>query len=348
MLVLSLLVAGAADVTRLPDQVEVRFGYGGLTDNGRLVEGDLDVADRRVTEHGMRLDAGFSPMPGLAITAGVELTASWAWRYFNARTMLLEPVNGGGSYVGSPDPEEGAPPVEVGGSGLVGIWVGAVLVPFHEDYARRQRASWRLEVGFRTGSSRSNRWTVREGAGRGAGPGGSALRVAGAFSRRTGQAEPYATFSHRAESPVTVDVVDEQGLGATLDLRPASVTEIRGGCELHADDTDAVSIDLWIGARYHSPERIPSGLLLPNALDSAKTIAVTHSDRVVGLGGLAFHLQFAPFLRLSTGVAARYTIPHTQEHVFAAETSADTMGAEWYAALIAGFGSQKPDPPGDL
>lgn len=341
MFLASLLVAQAADVTHLPDMVEAGVSYAGSLDSGRLSEGDVEVADRRVSEQGMRLDASFSPTPGIAFTAGVELTAAWSWRYHGARTMLLEPVDGGGSYSASPDPEEGAAPVEVKGSGLTGVWLGAVLVPFHELYEREQRVSWRVEIGYRTGSRASNRWTVREGAGRGGGPGGSALRVAGAFSRRTGLAEPYIRFQHQAENPVTVDVLDEQGRGATMDLKPASVTEIRGGCELNTGDTDALALDFWVGARYHGPERVPSGLLLPNVLDASTTIAVTHSDRIAGLGGVGFHLSFAPYVRASAGIAVRYTLPHTQEHLYAVETSPDTVGAEWYARITGGFGSKQ-------
>ncbi|MCB9671776.1 MAG: hypothetical protein H6734_20020, partial [Alphaproteobacteria bacterium] len=249
---LTLLSAAlAADLTRMPDASHAEIGavYAGSIESGRIVEGDLTVADRRFQQHDMLFTLAFAPVKGLAITAAGDLTAAWSYKYFNARTMLLEPVEGGGSYLGSEEPVDGNTPVVREGSGLNGIWVGAALAPFSEAYAKNHRVTWRVDVGYRSGSARKNRWTVVDG-GRGAAPGGSAFRVMGAFSRRTGVSEPYIRASWQAESPVEVDVVDEGGLGGTLALKPASIAEIRGGCELHSSEGDEISVDVWVGARY--------------------------------------------------------------------------------------------------
>lgn len=336
-----LSVAGAADVTRMPDaqHVEAGFHYDGYVESGTLQEQGIAIADRTYREHGMELRAAFAPTAGLSLMVGVELTPTWGTAFTNTRQMLLEPVDGGGSYLDSPLLDG---TVEVGGSGLDGLWLGASIAPFSEAYAKRHRITWRIDGAVRTGSKKSNRWRVQNG-GRGSSPGGTAFRITGAFSRKTGVSEPYVRASYQSEGTVTVDVLDEAGLGAPLDLSPASTAEIRGGCELSPSETGDLSIDLWGGILYRTPENLPSGILLPNVLDSAKLIPITHSDTLTARVGMGFHIRMADFLRASLGAHAAYVVPHTQEHLFDVETSWDTFGAGWNAKLVGTFGVGSAD-----
>jgi hypothetical protein len=332
-------MALAADLTQMPDalEVEAAVAYQGTSENAGLVEADTRVADRRYRAHAMQLRAGFAPARGIAFHVAADVTVDWMYTFTNHRTMQLEPVDGGGTYLDAPVIEA---PVGVGGSGLNGIWFGASLAPFSERYAKFHRITWKLDLAVRTGSARDNRWTVDNG--RGGGPGGTAVRFGAAFSRRTGVSEPYVAGSYQHEGAVEVDVRDEQGRGALLQLDPPSIAELRGGCELHTE-TDLLAVDVWIGVRATTPAQIPSGILLPDVLDSAKTIAVTHSDHVAGQAGLNLHVAFAPFLDTSLGVFGRYTVPHRQEHVFPVRTDTDAVTIGWTADLVARFGVGKSD-----
>lgn len=335
MLNLLLPFAHAADLTVMPDAMEaqVSFGYTGFTEDTGLSEAGIRIADRSHREHTMTFAAAFAPTKGVALHVAGDLAASWNTTFTNHRQMLLEPVDGGGSYL---DGEVLDTPVVLEGSGLNGIWFGVSLSPFSEAYAKHHRVTWKLDLAARTGSKKSNRWTVD--GNRGGGPGGSAFRVAGAFSRRTGASEPYVAASYQNEGSVEVQVIDEQGLGGLLDLDPANIADLRGGVEVHTSASDSFTIDLWGGARYTTPEQIPSGLLLPSVLPSAKTIAITHSDTLAAQFGLNLHVTFASFLRGSLGGFGRFTVPHTAEHVFPVSTTTDALTLGWTAKLVGTFG----------
>lgn len=336
-MLLLLASAGAAEVTTMPDRLggalEVR--YRGQVEFGSLLEGTQVVSKRQIQEHHVDAKLEFSPLAGAALVVGLEGTAAWKWSYPSARTMVLEPVDGGGSYeFGEPDPD--APPYERKGSGVAGVWLGAAFSPFSERLFPKQRASWRFDVGVRPGNKKSNRWTVGQNGQRGASMGGNAVRLSGAFSQRSGLAEPYVRAVYQNEGKVTVALADEDGPRApAFTVKPASWVEVIGGTSIlgNKDSPGTTSFDIHVGATYRTWEDLPSGMLLPNVLDAAKTIPSTHSETISGLVGMGTWLAFGKNVGMSLGARFVYTVPNRQEHLFDVTTSPDTFGVQWHAAL---------------
>ncbi|MEZ4321423.1 MAG: hypothetical protein R3F61_28385 [Myxococcota bacterium] len=342
------MTASGAEVTWMPDRLSgaATLRYGGRYERGYLEEQGIRISERRLTEHHVDLGVQFAPVPGAAVTVDLAMTPSWLWRYPNARQMLLEPVDGGGSYVFSPDPVD-AEPVDVKGGGIEGVWLGLALAPFSEAFDLGQRVTWRFDVAYRTGNKSNNRWTFVDGK-RGGGPGGSALKVQGAFSRRGGSAEPYVRGSFVKENKVTVDLTDGQGntIATGLELQPASTAEILGGTEVISSDRDGTrtAMDFQLGFRYRTWEDVPSGLLLPNVIEASKTIPVTHSESLQGLATMGLNLVFSDIVRTTTGARFEYTVPHTQEHVYDVQTSPDTFGVGWYFSITGTLGPDDLSP----
>lgn len=331
-----ILAASAAEVTEIPGPIggSIELQYRGQLQFGGLVEGTERIAERRVQEHHLDATLEFSPFRGAALVLGLEAAPSWMWTYPEARQMLLEPVDGGGSYLFStPDPE--AEPYTVKGGGLTGFWIGAAFAPFSERLFAKQKVSWRVDFAVRPGNKKSNRWTVRDGK-RGAGPGTTGIRVAGAFSRRGGVAEPYVRMRLQHEGKTEIELADEQGVrNPTFVVDPASTVELIGGTGVLASklQKDPSYFDVHLGAIYRSWEDVPSGMYLPNVIEASKAIPITHSESFTGVFGLGANLAFGSNVSADLGVEAAYTIPHRQEHLFDVTTSPDTIGINWHVAL---------------
>lgn len=324
----------AAEVTRMPSALEGSAGirYSGSAGFGGLVEAGERIADRRTVRHDVDFALELAPIDGVALTLGLSMTPGWSWKYPDARAMLLEPVEGGGSYAFG-EVQADSPTVQGGGTN--GIWLGLGVTPFSEAFEQNHKVTWRLDGSFRTGNKK-NRWTVIDGK-RGAAPGGTALRLSGAFSRRGGPAEPYLRARWHKESKVTTDVVDMDGVvwATGLELRPASTVDLLGGTEIIAAENgeSVTTVDVFIGFGYRSWEDVPSGLLLPNVIDASKGIAVTHGETIQGIAGLGLNIQYTRNLRSSAGARFEYALPHTQEHVYDVATSPDSFGIGWYVSI---------------
>ena len=164
------------------------------------------------------------------------------------------------------------------------------MSPFSEQFLRLHRSTWRIDAAIRTPSPGRNLWTAAGGT-RGAAPGGSAIRLAGAFSTDREPAEPYVRAQWIREGGAAVTVVDEAGLTWATDLpiRPASTVDFVAGVELEAIDLPATgarfAFDLWFGAEYRTWEDVASGVYLPNVVDSARSIPVTTGDTLAGRTG---------------------------------------------------------------
>lgn len=346
MLIALAMTASAAEVTWTPEKLHVAasVNYRGSFEFGYLEEQAIRVSQRRFTEQNVDLGLQFSPIPGATLTLGLATTPSWLWRFPQARQMLLEPVDGGGSYVFADQAPEDTEPVGTNGGGINGAWVGAAFSPFSEAFDLGHRVTWRLDVAYRTGNKNKNRWAVVDGK-RGGAMGGSAIKIAGAFSRRGGAAEPYVRGTWLKENKVTVDVTDAQGtvIAPGLEIDPADSVEILGGTEVIASENalthTRTAVDFNLGFRYRTWEDLPSGFLLPNVIEASKAITVTHSERVQGLAGMGLNLVFSDTVRTTTGARFQYTLPHTEEHIYDVQTSADTFGVAWYFSITGTLGA---------
>lgn len=349
----------AADVTDMPPELGVHVGlrYTGLGVSGGLVEGGAGganpvpaeiVSGRRVTRHDLDLAAEFSPILGLA--AGLELiyTPAVRFAYPDARTMRVEPLTGAGSYLaGAVAPDTPA----VRGSGIEGLWFNVAAAPFSERYAQQQRASWRLEAGFRTPSKHRNLWTAPNGH-RGVAPGGTAFRLGGAFSSARGVVEPWVRAMWTHENGVKVDVIDEAGVtwASDLPIKPASTFDMGLGMEVVGYDAgpDAETpLRFAVGpsftAGYRSWEDVASGVYLPNVLDGARAIPVTSGDTLTLRAALDVSLHAADLIRVSAGLGLDYAVPYRLEHVYDVRTSPGTLGIDGTIAVTGVIAFAKPD-----
>lgn len=331
---LGLTVGHAAEVTDMAPGAGVLFGvtYGGASLQGDLVEQGEVVSGRRVQRHDLVLGGELAPVEGVAITLGLAATPSLIYRYPEAREMIVEPATGEGSYLAG---EVRGETPEVRGSGLQGFWIGGALAPFAERFATgASRSTWRLDVAYRTGSKKRNLWTAPDGK-RGVAPGGSALRLAGAFSSDLGHGSPYLSVDYVREAPVEVDITTEDGTdwASSLPLKPASTLRARGGVEvLAAEDPELGStfaVDLYLGGGYRSWEDVASGVYLPSVLGSSRQIPVTVGDHMTGLAGMGFDYHVNDTVRGRLGMEFRYHTPFRVEHPYDVRTSGDSWEIAW-------------------
>lgn len=342
--------AFAAEVTDMPPELGIvaSLGYAGSAVNGSLVEAGEDVGERRIVRHDVDLAAEFGVTEFLAVTLDLAITPSLVYRYPEARTMIIEPLSGSGSYLSG---EVGTETPTVRASGLAGIWLGVAASPLSESYSSTQRTSWRLDAGVRTPSPKRNLWTAPNGT-RGAAEGGTAFRLGGAFSTERGISSPWLRADWIRENPVKVDVIDEAGVtwANALELRPASTFVTDLGVELRAWEDPAtesrVGVNLWLGAGYRSWEDVATGVYLPNVLDGARSIPITVGDTLSARAGVGPDIEIRDLMRVRGGLVFTYLMPYRLEHVYDVRTSADTFQIGWSleVSAIGRFAPQRPEP----
>ena len=322
--------------------------YGGSAEWGALEEAGVNVGQRRLSRHDLLWDLEFAPVDGMAIRVAVDQTAALAYRYPNSRSMLFEPVEGGGTYLLDAATQDAS----VTGSGLNGVWIGAAFSPFNERYNRGQRSTWRIDGAFRTGSASKNLWVAKDGK-RGSAPGGSALRFALASSQDLGVGNPWFQLAYQRENPFTADLIDESGtVWATgVELQPASTVSARVGCEVmtssDAELNSRYAVDFYLGFDYRTWEDVASGVYLPNVLDAGKKIAMTHGERIDARGGFAVDFQFNSHVRARTGPEVVVHTPILLEHSYDVMTRPANLGIAWSFTLEGLAQIQKGDPAPD-
>ncbi|MEQ1503035.1 MAG: hypothetical protein ABMB14_12435 [Myxococcota bacterium] len=341
--------ASAAQVTDMPPELGLYAGlrYGGSSVSGHLEEAGEEVGGRKVSRHDLDLFAEFAPVRGIAFNLDLAYTPSLSYRYPGARSMVVEPLTGSGSYLAG---EVGTDTPTVKASGLDGLWLGVAAAPVSEGYGTSQRANWRIDAGFRTPSPNRNLWTTRNGN-RGPAEGGSAIRLAGAFSTTRGVVSPWMRGGWTRESPVKVDVVDEAGVtwAKDLPLRPASTFAADVGVDVVAVEDASTglrfAVGLSFGAGYKTWEDVASGVYLPNVLDGGRRIPMTSGDRVFGQAAIDADLHLNEVIRFDTGLAVDYGLPYRLEHVYEVRTSPDTIELGWTFAVTAVglFAAREPE-----
>lgn len=324
--------ARAAEVTDIPAELQgtADLTYSGFAEFGALEESGVVISQRRVLRNDLFYNVEFAPVDGIAIVLGLDQTAGVKYSYPNARQMLFEPSQGGGTYLLSED-EVGD---TVNGAGLNGIWIGAAFSPFNERYKRGQRSTWRLDVGFRTGAASKNLWVAKNGN-RGSAPGGSAIRLAGAVSRDMGTGNPWMKIDFVNENKLVTDIVDEDGntWARGVTLKPASTLEISTGVEVVAVDDPAqdtrFAVDFFAGFGYRSPEEVSSGVYLPNVIETGRQVPMTVGDRTFAKAGIHADYHINEFVRARTGPDFRFHTPFFPEHAYDVVTRAAHLGVGW-------------------
>lgn len=340
--------AVASEATDLPRPLEgtADLTYDGFAEFGALEEAGVNIGQRRVLKNDLYWNVEFAPIDGIALTLGIDQTLGLRYSYPNARPMMFEPVEGGGTYLLSE--EEVAD--ETHGAGLNGVWIGAAFSPYNERFSRGQKSTWRLDVGFRTGSPSKNLWVAKNGK-RGAAPGGSALRVAGAASQDMGTGNPWARIELIKENKFTADLVDEDGTtwAKNATLKPASQLEFAAGVEVVAmedkEDDQRAAVDFFLGFGYRTAEEVTSGVYLPNVIDAGRTIVVTAGDSTYTLAGIHVDYHINEHVRARTGPDFRFHTPISPEHVYAVDTRAAHIGVGWMFRIEGMVQANSSDAP---
>ncbi len=328
------ITALSAEVTEMPKELRGigSLTYGAFAEWGALSEEGVKVGKRRISRHDLHYALQFAPINGAAIVLDIDHTPSLRYTFPESNVMLIEPVEGGGTYIGGEQVSD-TPTVKAGG--LNGIWIGAAFQPFSESYEQYdQQSTWRLDIAFRTGSSNRNLWTAPNGS-RGAAPGGSALKLAGAVSTEMGIGNPYVSTTWVKENKVTVDLTDEDGVthATDVELNPASTIDFRGGIEVigyrDASRETRAAVDFFLGMGYRSWEDIASGVYLPDVLPGSRQIAVTASEQINMMAGINVDYHVNDKVRARTGPDFRFHTPFRPEHVYNTQTTPDHLGFGW-------------------
>lgn len=341
-LLFALLSSGtalAAEVTDMPPALrgDVRVDYRGhLVFNGIEEDGER-YANQDIQRHDLRYTIEFAPLNGLAVLLSIDHTPSYSIGYPDATSMQFDPVSLGGTYYGG----EIIDVETIRGSGINGVWFGVAGSPFHEMFDRPQWSSWRLQAAVRTPAPGATFYTVNQDGTRGTAPGGVALQISGAWSKRAGVSNPYMKVTWTYEMPVAdITVVDEAGntWGENLTFDPADTIDLLTGVELVSSDNrdtgSRFAVDLFLGLTYRSWEDAPSGLYLPDVLDSSRDITITVSEYLVARAGLALDFHVNKWVGLRLGGDARYHTPYIIEHVYNARTTADSFEIGMQASLV--------------
>ncbi len=325
--------------------------WGGESAHASLVELDTAISERSSVRHDVRLAVEISPIDGVAALIALDTTPSWNVDFPDARLMLFEPVSGSGTYL----IDDTSSPYTVHGGGIVGLWLGAAVAPWSSRRNPNHLGDWRLEGAVRTGGSKNSMWAGPVDS-RGAAPGGSAFRLAAAFSKSGKAGSPWIRAVWHRESGAVVDLTDDEGVvvAPEVALRPASTVTLAGGVELLAHDVpeeeERFAVDLHLAATYRTWEDVGSGTLLPNTLDPGHRIPVTHGDGVLGSAGVGFVAWMGPSARLNVALDGRIESTARQEHIYPVVTSGTPWAILWTATfagrakLSSGEITKEPEP----
>jgi hypothetical protein len=326
-------LAYGATVTEIPPflrgDATVGFTYEGLS--GSLVEpdasGDVEVASRSLVDQRLAYGFSFGAGPGVAVFAELPHYVKSSVSYSDASTMVFDPATQSGTYVGTPDADPGT---QASGAGLGGVWIGVRGTPWSEAFTSRgNTVTWLLEGAVRTADA-SNFWTA-SGDKRGAGPGGTALRLHTAFSKSFGSAEPYVAATLVTEGKVTADVVDADNAVVAQDvaLDPADTVRLRFGVEStassNANSGARLAFDVHGEIGYAGWASLPSGVYLPSVLDASAGSAVQQSEALQAGAGLAVHWRPMSYMQLSLFGDAAYHLSQRIENPYPVTTGPDTI-----------------------
>lgn len=321
--------AQAADVTELAPMLrgDVQLAYDLDAERARLLEGDALVGRRGLTDHTVTWSASFSVYTGLALFTELPHHVSSRIRFRDAQSAGFDPVNDTGTYVGTPSLGDPDPTL---GKGLGGTWLGIRGAPYHEQLFadRGDRASVLLEAAWRF-QDQTNLWSYGPRGERGAGPGGAAFRLRGAFSTTHRSAQPYLVATWVRPTGIDMDVTDANDrVLASGRFTPASEVELLAGAELTVSeyqDGGRVNLDFRGRFGYRSWQDIPSGLYLPDVLDGTEGQTATEGEHAFLTGQVGVNWRIVHYLQWNTAGEFGFKTPRTVEHFYPVTTGLDTM-----------------------
>ncbi|MFT6816284.1 MAG: hypothetical protein ACJATT_000080 [Myxococcota bacterium] len=297
---------------------DVELSYSGAFFRGPLVEDGERIIGTRRQRQDLDLSLAFAVTDGLAVTAGLDITPSLNVSFTDDGTqMTYDPISTSGTYAGGP--ELGTGPTRSGG-GLVGVWLGVAAGPYGRWMKTPEQFSWRVDVALRVPNSGGTFYDAADGS-RGAAPGGTAIRIAGAFAVERGAFEPYMRMAYQYESRAVINIGDEQG-EAIIDatVQAPSMFDILGGAELilaeNREIGQRIAVDVFVSTGYRTRGQGASGVYLPDVIEQSRGLVVTTSEHLVGGGGLGLIINPNEYIgfRLAGDISA-FT-PYRIEHPF--------------------------------
>ena len=320
-------LAGTLDERQPADQIDAEAADEGVYSTTT----EWEVAERSLNTHRLDYHLAFGAGPGVAVKIDIPQYVSSAVTYTSRQEMVFNPATGTGTYYGT---DQGDPGVYASGKGFGGVWLGVAGQPFSEAYVNRNnKATWLVDVGFRTGD-KSSVWTVSDDGTRGAGPGGSAWRFGTAFSKKVGAAEPYISGAVTIEQHTTVVIASPDGAGGAITsagevtVNPANHGEIRAGTEVLAAHNDVngaqVSLDIHVSANYSGYGDVVSGLYLPSVLGASLGTTVQQAESLEGGGGIALRWRPMEYMQLDLFGDMLYHMPQRVESPYTVYTWTDT------------------------
>jgi hypothetical protein len=335
LMIALLASADAASVTEFPPMLRGDFevDYRGSYEFGGIEEGGQDFGRRLIHDEGIDYTLEFAPYTGIAVNLTLPTTVFLRHAYNGTSEMLFDPATGSGSYEFG-DPVSGT--TQFNAQGIDGVWIGAAFAPFSERYKRGHQVTWRLDARLRTGS-KNTLWSA-EGNGRGSAPGGTAFNLGAAFSADKQLTSPYLDFQYVHEGRTTVDIVDEDGntwlTGA--ELKAPDTLNLVGGFQVvgFKEEDSMLAFDLNMNFGYVGWSDVPSGLYLPDVLDSSRNIVVSGGDYLTTGGGFGVNGHITKYAGVRTGFTANYILPHHLEHPYDVRTGATTFKLAWNVSIM--------------
>jgi hypothetical protein len=331
MLLMAIALAGAAEVTEVPDfkQGDVVVGYQVDLQRYALMEGIDSVGLTTEEQHVLSVEAVVGA-PYSAAFVRVPYGLRHRIAYPDTRKMIYDPLEEEGSLATSETQDTPRDAVE--GRGLEGIWIGARGVPFSEN--RGDQSTWVIEAAYRFGD-RTNVWS-EEGGVRGSGVGAPALQLRTAFSGPRSSHRPYLEATLQRTGSIALDLQDSSGASTgTAYVAPASSAAFQAGVEVLTRQTGIgwFALDFRTRFAYSSWAELPSGFYLPDVLSDTDGVLVTRSEYLTMSGGMGFHWQLFKYLRLGVTADLDVNTPYRLEHPYPIEAGWESVGVRVFTSL---------------
>ncbi len=332
MLLTAIALAGAAEVTEVPDflQGDALVAYGVDLQRYALKEGTDAVGLTTEEHHVLSLEAVVGA-PYSAVFVRLPYGLRHRVAYPDTRKMIYDPIEEEGSLASS-EPQA-TPRDAIEGRGIEGIWIGARGVPFSET--RGNQSTWVVELAYRFGD-RTSIWTVDDAGVRGSGVGAPALQVRTAFSGQRSSHRPYLEATLLQTGSIAVDLQDSSGTSVgQAYVAPASQAAVLAGVEVLTRETGTgwFALDFRTRFAYSSYAELPSGFYLSDVLADTDGLLVTRSEHLTMSGGMGFRWQLFKYLRLGLGAELDVHTPYRIEHPYPIKAGWDSVGVRVQADL---------------
>ncbi len=86
------------------------------------------------------------------------------------------------------------------------------------------------------------------------------------------------------------------------------------------------AFDFRLGFAYYAGAELPSGLYLPDVLQTTDGALINQSEYTAASAGLGLYYQIFTYMKMNLVVDGNYYTPHLLEHPYPVSTGMDTFG----------------------